>query len=61
MVTTMRLRLFTRIPFVNTEYARFYGFHDVIAFQENEWYEHGRCAGIRDADDFFGHIEYLFG
>ena len=52
---------FILITFVDAEYANVNGFESVIAFQENEWFEHGKCAGIRDADDFFGHIERFFG
>ena len=51
----------TPIPFPGTGYARRYGFSDIFAFLENEFEEHGMCAGIKDADDFFGHSAWLFG
>ena len=28
----------------------------IIGFEEHEWGKHGKCAGVKNADDFFGSI-----
>ena len=61
MITARHFRHLTLMPFLDTEYAQMHGFRDTLAFQEYEWSQHGMCAGIKDADDYFGHIESLFG
>ena len=48
------------MPFIDTDYAQDLGFRNTRAFQEWEWGEHGMCAGVKDADDYFGHTECLF-
>ena len=29
---------------------------DQLSFEKHEWDKHGQCAGVQDADDFFGQI-----
>ena len=29
---------------------------DAITFETHEWDKHGKCAGVRDVDDFFGQV-----
>ena len=63
MIATRHFRHFpvtACITFRDTDFARMHGFQDALEFQQHEWNKHGMCAGIVDADDFFGHTLQVY-